>query len=84
MSAQWIKEKGVKMRSDYCQLSQYDFREMESANKDLNLETVNCQGTFQLVSLFKVSYLRHIVEQKKSQICKTFFFQVEMEHKYYH
>ena len=23
-------------------LSQYDFREMESADKDLNLETVNC------------------------------------------
>ena len=37
-----IWEKGVHLRSDYCYLSQYDYREMESTDKDFNLKTVNC------------------------------------------
>ena len=29
------------MRSDYCQLSQYNFREMESADEDLNFNSIS-------------------------------------------
>ena len=49
------------MRSDYCILSQYDFREMESANKDLILETVIffskeiCVMLFEFFSVLKGS-----------------------------
>ena len=32
------------MSSDYCNLSQYNFRENGVADKDLILETLNCEG----------------------------------------